>query len=82
MKKGNSKKRHRSNGIRSFKKHKFSKFNNGGNRYSDANLKPHQFEEMSFKWRRIEVVIQILDFLVDKLPRLFRIILNLFGGMG
>ena len=75
MKKGHSKNRHFSKGINSRKK----LANRKRCKHRTVKSVNAQLAEKSFKWDRIGIAIQFADFLIDKVPRLFKWLAYLFG---
>ena len=72
MKKGHSKNRH-------FSKGKTSKKNSKVCKYKAYTSSKEQLAEKNFKWSRIGTLIQLVDFLFDKMPRLCNWLVNLLG---
>lgn len=77
MKKGCSKSRHFSKGINSQKNFTNRKGCKCKKRIvENANV---QLAEKNFNWSRISTAIQLADFLIDKVPRLIKWLVNLLG---
>lgn len=69
MKKGYSKNRHFSNGNKNSCKRTA---NRGGSKRKTLQTANEQIAEKNFKWSRIGIVIQLINLLVDKVPRLIK----------
>lgn len=80
MKKGISKNRHcskrtfRWNSQRAYKG--CSHVDNRRSHLNETNL---QLTQKNFKWSRVATIIQIIDFLIDKLPKLINYMMSLLG---
>ena len=79
MKKGISRNRHRSKCTcwrRIQRTHKSHDARNIHNHESEKRL---QLAQKDFKWSRFAIIIQVVDFLIDKLPRLINYMMFLLG---
>ncbi len=81
MKHGISKNRHRSKSMRRQDVQKPHHKGSGTNQdCKKTNRAWFSALQVTDKWRKIEVIIQVLDFSIDKLPRVINWLMNL--GMG
>ena len=76
MKKGNSKNRHFSKGINKCRKNN-SNFRGHKERKTSSSNTQHDVK--IFKWRHIGTIIQLADFLIDKVPLLAKWLFSLLG---
>ena len=72
MKKGFSRNRHRSKRIRRWKKQRVTKVHYAKNRQNAVYETSLQLTQKNFKWSRFSTIIQVIDFLIDKLPQIIR----------
>lgn len=79
MKKGFSKNRHRSEYAYKRRTQRTHNSHYARNPHSHECKKKLQLAEKSFKWNCIATIIQVLDFLIDKLPRIIRYLILLLG---
>ena len=80
MKKGNSKNRHFSKGTNSLGYRK-RLTNRKDCRSCAIKSTKAQLTEKDFKWSRLGTYIQLADFLIDKVPRLFKWLLYFFESV-
>ena len=76
MKKGIIKNRHFSKGISKYRKRTAIRRVCKQREAKSAN---RQLAEMDFRWSRISTIIQLADFLIDKVPRLVKWLFYLLG---
>lgn len=79
MKKGFSKNRHCSKYTYRRRVQRTRKAPDARNRQKHDRIKSLELTQKSFKWSRVATIIQIIDFLVDKLPRLINYIIIVLG---
>jgi len=75
MKKRNSKNRHFSKGVYSHKR----LANRKESKNQTVTSAEVQLAEKKFKWSRVGIVIQLADFLIDKVPRIIKWLVYLLG---
>lgn len=81
MKKGISRNRHRSkctcrrNNQRAHKEGRY----HARNRRSHVNETSLRLTQKNFKWSRVAIIIQVIDFLTDKLPQIIKYLMSLLG---